>query len=63
MNFTFNPFATVFQQPNAKDILKKQLRDAESSKAEHATNREYHEAMETMLDRRIARIRAELGAQ
>lgn len=63
MNFTFNPLSAVLRQPTAQDILLKQLGDAEASRAEHAANREYHEAMEAMLGKRIARIRDELGAQ
>lgn len=62
MRFTFNPFAAAFRTPTADDILRKQLIDAESSRAEHAANREYHLAMEVMLEERIERIKGELGA-
>lgn len=60
MNFTFNPFASLTQRVDVRRILTKQLLDAQSSKAEHAANREYHAAMEQMLDKRIARVRKEL---
>jgi hypothetical protein len=61
MQFTYNPLAALFVQPDAQDILKKQLLNAESSLAEHSANREYHAAMEKMLAQRIVRIRKELG--
>jgi hypothetical protein len=60
MRFTFNPLASFFLNPTTKQILQKQLREAEASRAEHSTNREYHSAMERMLGTRISRIRNEL---
>lgn len=62
MRFTFNPFSAAFRAPTATDILRKQLLDAEASRAEHAANREYHTAMEVMLEERIERIKGELDA-
>lgn len=60
MQFTFNPLAALVQRVDARKIMEKQMHDAESSRVEHAANREYHAAMEKMLDARIARIRREL---
>lgn len=60
MTFTFNPFAALVQRVSVRRILTKQLDDAQSAKAEHAMNREYHAAMEQMLDKRIVRVRKEL---
>lgn len=62
MRFTFNPLSYIFREPSADEILRKQLIDAEASRAEHASNREYHAAMEMMLEDRILRIKGELGA-
>lgn len=61
MKFTFNPFAAWFLKPDVHAHLRKQLFEAETSRAEHAANREYHEAMERMLEKRIARINRELA--
>lgn len=60
MKFTFNPFAAWFMRPDAHAHLKRQLSEAQVSRVEHAANREYHDAMEKMLQRRIARIEHEL---
>lgn len=60
MTFTLNPFASLVQRVDARRILEKQLSDAMSSKVEHAANREYHAAMERMLETRIGRVRNEL---
>lgn len=60
MTFTFNPFASLVQRMNVRRILEKQLDDAMCDKVEHAKNREYHAAMEQMLDKRIVRVRNEL---
>lgn len=60
MTFTFNPFAALTHRVNVRRILEKQLDDAMCDKAEHAKNREYHAAMEQMLDKRIVRVRNEL---
>jgi hypothetical protein len=57
---TYNPFAAWFFNPGRDDILRKQLREAEAQRAEYAAEREYAEAMETMLDKRIARLKKEL---
>lgn len=60
MRFTFNPFAAWLAQPSAADIMRKQLRDARTSRAEHAANAEYHDAMRSMLEARIERLMKEL---
>lgn len=45
------------------DLLHEQLRTAEISRAEHAAAKEYHSAMETMLDSRIYRLKDELSGK
>lgn len=53
----FNPF----RQLTAEDILRQQLRNAESARVEHASAREYHAAIEAMSEARIKRIKTELS--
>lgn len=47
--------------PSPVDVLREQLNDARLKRAEHATLREYHQAMEDMLVRRIERLVKEIG--
>jgi hypothetical protein len=61
MFHTFNPFAAWFFNPKHRDVLRKQLDKALLDRADHAQAREYHAAMESMLDKRIARLERELG--
>lgn len=47
--------------PSPADVLREQLNDARLKRAEQAALREYHQAMEDMLVRRIERLVKEIG--
>jgi hypothetical protein len=59
----FNWIKAVLYMPSGEDVLRKQLRDAERTRAEHAALREFYAANEKMLESRIKRIRRELKAR
>ena len=54
---------TMLYLPSGDDVLRKQLRDAERTRAEYAAQREFYAANEKMLESRIKRIRRELKAR
>lgn len=56
--FSLNPF----REPSPREMLTKQLEDAQRSRIESAARAEEHTANVTMLNARIARIQRELQA-
>lgn len=53
----------VFREPSPREVAERQLRDAMRDRLQHASLREYHAAMQKMLEQRIERLRGELDRE
>lgn len=53
----FNPFATLFRKPSPKELVAQQLHESQVLLLEYRKDAEYYQAMATMFERRIDRLK------